>query len=55
VVAGEGWRAEVLAKAAFIAGAHDGAAVVMRAGATGLVVYDDGRVQDLDGLAAFRP
>ena len=55
VVAGEAWRAEVLAKAAFVAGADDGGALVGRAGATGLLVTDDGDVVELPGLAAFRP
>ena len=54
VVAGEAWRAEVLAKAAFIAGPVDGGAVITDAGATGLLVNDDGRVDDLPGLAAYR-
>jgi FAD:protein FMN transferase len=55
VIAGEAWRAEVLAKAAFVAGAADGPEVVLAAGATGLLVTDDGAVVELDGLAAFRP
>ncbi|MEX1008252.1 MAG: FAD:protein FMN transferase [Acidimicrobiia bacterium] len=55
VVDGEAWRAEVLAKAAFIAGSADGRGLIADGGATGLLVYDDGRVEELDGLAAFRP
>ena len=55
VVAGEAWRAEVLAKAAFVAGAGAGAALIGRAGATGLLVTDDGDVVELPGLAGFRP
>ena len=55
IVAGEAWRAEVLAKAAFVAGAADGAELVVRAGATGLLVTDDGEVVELEGLAPFRP
>ncbi len=55
VVAGEAWRAEVLAKAAFVAGLDDGRALVEEAGATGLLVTDDGAVVELAGLAAFRP
>jgi thiamine biosynthesis lipoprotein len=54
VVAGEAWRAEVLAKAAFVAGADEGSALIIAAGATGLFVHDDGRVQELAGLAPFR-
>ena len=56
VVAGEAWRAEVLAKAAFVAGAADGAALIEAAGATGMLVTDDGDVVELDGLGpSFRP
>jgi FAD:protein FMN transferase len=55
VVAGEAWRAEVLAKAAFVAGARVGAELVTAAGATGLFVTDDGDVIELEGLGAFRP
>jgi FAD:protein FMN transferase len=55
VIAGEAWRAEVLAKAAFVAGADAGAALVGRAGATGLLVTDDGDVVELEGVARFRP
>jgi thiamine biosynthesis lipoprotein len=55
VVAGEAWRAEVLAKAAFVAGADDGARLVTAAGATGLLVTDEGDVVELDGLERFRP
>ena len=55
VVAGTTWWAEVLAKAAFVAGPDLGAALVGEAGATGLFVHDDGRVTELAGLGAFRP
>jgi thiamine biosynthesis lipoprotein len=55
VVAGEAWRAEVLAKAAFVAGPDEGARLVTDAGATGLLVTDDAEVVELAGLAAFRP
>jgi thiamine biosynthesis lipoprotein len=54
VVAGSVCRAEVLAKAALVAGAHDGAALLAGAGVTGVLVHDDGRVEDLPGLAPFR-
>jgi FAD:protein FMN transferase len=54
VVAGEAWRAEVLAKSVFIAGAVEGRGLITGAGATGLFVDDDGRVEDLEGLTAFR-
>jgi thiamine biosynthesis lipoprotein len=55
VVAGDAWRAEVLAKAAFVAGPDEGARLIERAGATGLLVTDDGEVRELSGLAPFRP
>jgi len=55
IVAGEAWRAEVLAKAVFVAGIDDGRALVTRAGATGLVVTDGGEVVELEGLSRFRP
>ncbi len=55
VVAGEAWRAEVLAKAAFVAGADDGRALVEAAEAAGLFVTDDGAVVELGGLGRFRP
>lgn len=55
VIAGEAWRAEVLAKAAFVAGADEGAALVEATGATGLFVADDGEVRELAGLDGFRP
>jgi thiamine biosynthesis lipoprotein len=55
VVAGEAWRAEVLAKAAFVAGADEGRALVEGAGATGLFVTDAGDVVELAGLGRFRP
>ncbi len=55
VVAGEAWRAEVLAKAAFVAGAREGAALLEAAGATGLLLTDDGDVVELPGLDRFRP
>jgi thiamine biosynthesis lipoprotein len=55
IVAGEAWRAEVLAKAAFVAGVNDGRALIEASGATGLLVTDDGQVLELDGLTRFRP
>ena len=54
VVTGEAWRAEVLAKAAFIAGPAAGGRVITESGGTGLLVHDNGRVVDLEGLGAFR-
>jgi thiamine biosynthesis lipoprotein len=55
VIAGVAWRAEVLAKAAFVAGRADGSRLVEAAGATGLLVTDTGDVVELAGLGAFRP
>ncbi len=55
IVAGEAWRAEVLAKAAFVAGIDDGRVLIEASGATGLLVTDDGEVLELDGLTRFRP
>ena len=45
VVSGLAWKGEVLSKAAFVAGARDGLALVERHGAAGLIVDDDGCVQ----------
>jgi thiamine biosynthesis lipoprotein len=42
VVAGEAWRAEVLAKALLVRGVDAVAAVVVEAGAAALVLHDDG-------------
>jgi thiamine biosynthesis lipoprotein len=55
IVAGEAWRAEVLAKAVFVAGADASTRLVEAWGATGLCVRDDGRVEELAGLARYRP
>jgi thiamine biosynthesis lipoprotein len=55
VVAGEAWRAEVLAKAAFVAGVDEGRTLVEATEATGLFVTDAGEVVELDGLGRFRP
>ena len=54
VLAAEAWWAEVLAKAAFVAGPETGADLLRSQGVTGLFVRDDGRVQELTGLRAFR-
>ncbi len=53
VLAGSAATAEVLTKAAFIAGPDDGATIIAAAGATGLMVTDTGDRIDLPGLAAF--
>jgi thiamine biosynthesis lipoprotein len=52
-VAGEGWQAEVLSKAAFLAGPADGPALLQDRGAEGLVIDEDGVVHESEGLAAF--
>ena len=54
VLAAQAWEAEVLAKAAFVAGPRTGRSLLISNGVTGLVVRDDGRVDELGGLAAFR-
>jgi thiamine biosynthesis lipoprotein len=55
VVAGTAADAEVLAKAAYVAGVDDGRVLIETAGATGLFVTDDGAVVELEGLERFRP
>jgi thiamine biosynthesis lipoprotein len=52
-VAAEGWQAEVLSKAAFLAGPVDGLALLEEAGAQGLVVDEDGTVFESSGLHTF--
>jgi thiamine biosynthesis lipoprotein len=53
VVAGEAWRAEVLAKAAFLAGVEEGLKLLAAAGATGGIVADDHRFHAAVGLEAY--
>jgi thiamine biosynthesis lipoprotein len=55
IVSGEAWRAEVLAKAAFLAGVAEAPELVRATGATGLLVTEGGEVVELPGLEAFRP
>jgi len=55
VVASEAWRAEILAKAAFITGRDAAAVLAAEPDATGLLVRDDGAVDELPGLARYRP
>src|SRR5207248_9193793 len=52
VASGAIW-AEVLAKAAFVAGALEGAELIARFGATGLFVHDSGAITYLPGLGDF--
>ncbi len=49
-----GWRAEVLAKAAFLAGAVEGAAMLVASDASGLLVADDGEVHEVGAWAQFK-
>lgn len=53
VLAGSASDAEVLAKAAIVAGGTDGADLIVGAGATGLLVLSDRRVIRLDGIERF--
>jgi thiamine biosynthesis lipoprotein len=52
-IAAQAWRAEVLAKAAFVAGATEGLAFLSSVGADGLVVDGDGAVHATPGLGSF--
>lgn len=53
VVAGEAWWAEVLAKAAYLAGAEGGVRLLSSLGVTGILFDDEGRAHDVDRLEAF--
>jgi thiamine biosynthesis lipoprotein len=53
VVAAQGWRAEVLAKAAFLAGPVEGPALIERAGAAGILFADDGSQHPAGNIADF--
>lgn len=53
VVAAEGWRAEVLAKAAFLAGPLDGPTLIARSGAAGIVVADGGSLLPAGNIDQF--
>ena len=55
VVAACGWQAEVLAKAAFVAGPEEGPTLIARSGAAGIVVADDGSVHPAGDIDAFLP
>ena len=54
VVGGRGWQVEVLAKAAFVAGPVEGAAVLADHGVAGLLVADDGRRTPIGAWERFR-
>jgi thiamine biosynthesis lipoprotein len=53
VVAGQAWFAEVLAKAAFLAGPVEGPALLESADAEGMLLLDDGTDVASDGLGLF--
>ncbi|MGZ4736526.1 MAG: FAD:protein FMN transferase, partial [Acidimicrobiia bacterium] len=53
IIAGTASAAEVTAKAAFVAGADDAAAIAEAAGATGVLVTDTGAVIQLPGLEDY--
>ncbi|MFZ4585099.1 MAG: FAD:protein FMN transferase [Acidimicrobiia bacterium] len=53
VIADTAWRAEALATATLVAGPADAAAIVTRAGATGLMVADTNTVTYFDGMTEF--
>jgi Membrane-associated lipoprotein involved in thiamine biosynthesis len=54
VVTARGWQAEVLAKAAFLAGPVEGAALLEANHASGLLVADDGSLHEAGAWAQFR-
>ena len=54
VIAGDAWWAEVLAKAAFVAGPIAGVRLLEESGVEGVLVTDDGTLIETAGLAAFR-
>lgn len=53
VLAAFGWQAEVLAKAALVAGLADGRALIERQGADGLLVDRHGGLHETEGFARF--
>ena len=53
VVAAQGWRAEILAKAAFLAGPVDGPALIAQSGTAGILVTDDGSTHPAGNIDAF--
>ncbi len=52
-IAGQGWIAEVLAKASFLAGAEQGCHLLEAAGVDGLLVLDDGSERRTHGFHRF--
>jgi len=55
VLAAEASWAEVLSKAAFVAGADQGPTLLEGSGACGLLVHDDGSVTRVGGFERFEP
>jgi hypothetical protein len=53
VIAADGWRAEVLAKAALLRGFADAFTIIEGSGAEALVVDTCGRTRATEGFAAF--
>jgi thiamine biosynthesis lipoprotein len=53
VIAGQGWIAEVLAKAAFLVGSADATTMLGTLGADGMLVLDDGTERRSNGYAKF--
>ena len=53
LITGQGWQAEVLAKAAFLAGLEDGAALIAAQDAAGVLITDDGAVHEAGDWARF--
>ena len=53
VVASEASWAEVMAKAAFLAGLEEGLALLRTAGLTGFIIEDSARVHRVAGLEVF--
>ena len=54
MITGRGWQAEVLAKAAFLAGPVDGGELLEDHRAAGLLVADDGTACEVGAWAQFR-
>ncbi|MCC6438103.1 MAG: FAD:protein FMN transferase [Acidimicrobiales bacterium] len=53
VMASAGWWAEALAKACFVGGADRARELLRNAGATGLMVHSDGRIETFEGLEVY--
>ena len=53
VIAGDAWRAEVLAKAAFLAGPAAGRELLEHHGVAGLLVADDGTAHEVGAWSQF--